>query len=125
MTTTAAAAAPLPQPSVLIEVLTRVTDPAVPGTDKLPLIETPTDADAAALDRFTRALTDNQLTPLEISAREVAAVDDEPGLVVADVTITPASPDAEPFAFPMQFRFSDGRWQLSRQTADMLLAYQG
>lgn len=110
---------------MLIDVLTRITDPAVPGAEKLPLIENATAADAAAVDRFTTALVDNQLPPLEISARDVAPVDTRAGLVVAQVSITPADPTAEPFVFPMEFSFAENHWQLSRHTADLLLAYQG
>lgn len=117
--------AQLPQPSALLDVLTRISDPAVPGSDKLGLIEGGTAGDATALDDFTAALSDSQLTPLEFSVTHIASSDREPGAVVADVAITPAEPgpEAEPFSFPMEFRTVGGTWQLSRYTADLLLEY--
>lgn len=123
MTSSAAAPQALPQPAPLLDVLTRISDPAIPGRDKLNLVEGATDSDATALDAFTTALRDNQLAPLTFSVTGIVASDREPGLVSADVTITPSGPDAAPFAFPMEFRGVDNTWQLSRHTADLLLAY--
>lgn len=123
MTSSAVAPQEPPQPAALLDVLTRISDPAVPGRDKLNLVEGATGADATALDAFTTALRDNQLAPLTFSVTGIVASDREPGLVNADVTITAADPEAAPFSFPMEFRGVDNTWQLSRRTADMLLAY--
>jgi hypothetical protein len=123
VTSSAAAPQALPQPAALLDVLTRLSDPAVPGRDKLNLVEGATDADATALDAFTTALRDNQLAPLNFSVTGIVASDREPDLVIADVAVTPADPDAAPFSFPMEFRGADSTWQLSRHTADLLLAY--
>ncbi len=43
---------PLPQPSALTDVMARLADPAVPGTEKVTLIENGTAGEAAGLDRF-------------------------------------------------------------------------
>jgi hypothetical protein len=120
---TTAAPKALPQPAALLDVLTRISDPAVPGRDKLTLVEGATPADATALDAFTAALRDNQLAPLSFTVTGIAASDREPDLVSADVTATPADPEAAPFSFPMEFRGVNNTWQLSRHTADLLLAY--
>ena len=128
----ATAAAPsrpaeLPQPSALIDVLNRLSDPAIPGTDKLVLVEGATGEEVATLDAFGSALRDNKMLPLEYTATEVAWSQGRPGYVEANVTATPADPAAAPFSFPMEFRpVADSvppSWQLSRQTADLLLAF--
>ncbi|MDF2826673.1 MAG: hypothetical protein K0R68_4081, partial [Mycobacterium sp.] len=97
--------------------MTRISDPAVPGSQKLALIEGATNEDATALDGFTAALRDNQMAPLEFSVTNIATSEREPGAVVADVTITPADaerpggaaagPPAAPFSFPMEFQTAD------------------
>ena len=73
-TTTVAPApqsAPLPDPAALTDLLGRLADPAVPGTDKLPLVEGATAGDAATLDNFTKALQDNHMIPLTFTATNV------------------------------------------------------
>ncbi|MGB3480807.1 MAG: hypothetical protein WBB07_01155 [Mycobacterium sp.] len=117
--------AQLPQPAALLDVLNRLSDPGVPGVDKLDLIEGATAREATALDAFTTALRDNQLAPLEYGVTGIRWSADQPGFVVADVTATPADPAAAPFSYPMEFRASSSSWQLSQQTADLLLALGG
>lgn len=114
---------PLPPPEALSDVVARLADPAVPGTDKLPLVENTTGADAAALDTFAAALRDSGFTPVTVRASDI--VSSRPGDVVATITVT--GPDsgagAGGFTFPMEFRRVGSGWQLTRQTAEMLLAF--
>jgi hypothetical protein len=116
---------PLPPPEALSDVVVRLADPAVPGTDKLPLVENSTGADAAALDTFAAALRDNGFTPVTVRASDI--VSSRPGDVVATIAVT--GPDSEAgagtagFSFPMEFRRVANGWQLTRQTAEMLLAF--
>jgi len=119
-----ASASALPAPEVLIDVLSRLADPAVPGTDKLGLVEGATADNAAMIDKFAKALQDNGFNPLTFAATDIAWSDKIPGDVRATINITtsnPANPGA--FTFPMEFRPVQDGWQLSRQTADMLLAF--
>lgn len=125
--TTAAPAQPaqLPEPSALIDVLAKLSDPAVPGSSKLTLVEGATPAESAALENFAKALQDNHMLPLTFAATDVAWSDQHPANVRASVTITAAKPDSGPFTFPMEFTPAQVGWQLSRDTADQLLAFGG
>ena len=125
-TTTVAPApqsAPLPDPAALTDLLGRLADPAVPGTDKLTLVEGSTAGDAATLDNFTKALRDNHMVPLTFTAKDLAWSDQHPGNVVASVNATGPDPQTGGLSFPMEFAPSAGGWELSRQTADMLLVF--
>lgn len=113
---------PLPPPSALTDVMARLSDLAVPGDQKIKLIENAAPREAAGLDRFTAALRDNGSLPLTFEARDLAWSSSEPGNVVATVVITAAGPRGGQFAFPLEFAPSEGTWQLTRQTADLLLA---
>jgi hypothetical protein len=113
---------PLPPPAALTDVMARLSDPAVPGDQKLTLIEDAAPGEAVALDRFAAALRDNGSLPLTFEARDLAWSQSAPGHVVATVVITPANPPDGQFTFPMEFAPADGTWQLTRQTADLLLA---
>jgi len=115
--------APLPDPAALIDLLARLADPGVPGTEKLVLVQGATPADAGTLDRFTKALADNHMIPLTFAAADVAWSEQEPGNVVASVTATGPDPKAGGFSFPMEFVPFGAGWQLSRHTADMLLVF--
>ena len=115
----------LPAASELIDVLTRLADPAITGSDKLPLVEGATGGDAADLDKFAKALQDNGMLPLTFAATDLVWSPDTPGDVTANVTAAPADPGKGPFSFPMDFTSKSGRWQLSRKTADLLLALGG
>jgi hypothetical protein len=118
--------APLPPPSALTDVLYRLADPAVPGGQKLTLIADAGPGDAAALDRFGKALADNGYHPMTFDAADLAwassgdaAVDDVVATVIAR---TPPGRTGGDFTFPMEFaRTPDGGWQLTRDSADMLL----
>ena len=115
--------APLPDPAALTDLLGRLADPAVPGTDKLPLVEGATAGDAATLDNFTKALQDNHMIPLTFTATNLAWSDENPANVVASVNATGPDPEAGGLSFPMEFAPAVGGWELSRQTADMLLVF--
>jgi hypothetical protein len=113
--------APLPPPSALTDVLYRLADPAVPGTEKLGLIEDAGPGDAAALDRFGKALADNGYHPMTFDAADLtwAAAGDVVATVIAR---TPPGRTGGDFTFPMEFaRTLDGGWQLTRDSADTLL----
>jgi hypothetical protein len=114
--------APLPPPEALTDVMARLTDPNVPGADKLDLIQNATPDDAATLDTFTKALRDSGFMPLSFEARDVTWMQSQPGSVTANVVVKSAN--AQPgrdFTFPMDFVPAHGSWQLSRQTADMIM----
>ncbi len=117
-------AAPLPAPDALTDVLYRLADPAVKGADKLQLVESTTPADAATIDKFAAALRDGGFTPLTFTASEIRWSDRRPNDALASINVTTSNP-ANPgnFTFPMEFRQDRGSWQLSRETADMLLAF--
>ena len=114
---------PPPAPEALSDVVVRLADPAVPGTDKLPLVENTTAADAAALDTFAAALRDSGFTPVTVRATDI--VPGRPGDVVATITVTgpESGAGADGFTFPMEFRRVGNGWQLTQQTAEMLLAF--
>lgn len=113
----------LPAPEALTDVLTRLADPSIPGVQKVPLVQYATPDDAAALDRFGKALADNGLAAPTIQATDLAWAPGQPGDVVATITVTSAAPDpaAKPFVYPMQFTPAGSGWQLTKATADQLL----
>ena len=114
---------PLPPPEALTDVLVRLSDPAVPGADKIGLVELATADDAAALDKFGRALADNSALPLTFDATDLKWSETEAGNVVATVNVTTASQPPGKFSFPMEFTPVHDRWQLTRKTADLLLEF--
>ncbi|MEZ0342232.1 hypothetical protein ACAG25_19885 [Mycobacterium sp. pV006] len=115
---------PLPPPEALTDVLVRLSDPAVPGTDKVALISETGPADAAALDRFATALRDNRALPLRFEARDLAWSGAQPGQVVATVQVITANPGYGQFTYPLEFTADGPSWQLTRQSADLLLQLQ-
>jgi hypothetical protein len=118
--------APLPDPAALTDVVAALTDPAIPGKDKLTLIEGATAEDAEALDRFTKALSDNRMLPMTYTATELEWTDSTGGeRLVANVTLTSSRPETPPFSFPMEFLKTATGWQLSRTTAEQLLTLGG
>lgn len=121
--TTAADTGPLPPPEALTAVMDRLADPRVPGADKLPLVQNSAPPDAAILDQFSAALRDGGFDPVVFKVTDVRWAD-QPGAVLAGVTVTTTNP-AKPgeFTFPMEFRAGPGGWQLTRDTAEMLLAF--
>jgi hypothetical protein len=117
--------APLPTPDALIDVLNRLADPNVPGINKLNLVEGATPDSAGTLDKFTNALRDNGDLPMTFAANNVAWSDQNPSHVMATVTVNTARANNGKFTFPMEFTPSapfQGGWQLSRRTAETLLA---
>ncbi len=112
---------PLPPDSALIDVMSRLSDPALPGDQKVLLIEGGTADEAAGLDRFGIALRDSGSLPLTFEARDLAWSQSDPGNVVATVVIRTANPQNGDFTYPMEFARTDDAWQLTRQTADLLL----
>ncbi len=115
-------AVPLPPPNALTDVLYRLTDVNVPGAEKVNLVEHGTPADAAALDRFGKALVDGGYTPLTIEARDLAWSQSDHGNVVATIVVQTAGENTGDFSYPMEFRPVDSGCQLTRETADLLLA---
>jgi hypothetical protein len=114
--------APLPPPDVLIDVLNRLADPNVPGINKVNLVEGATADSAGTLDKVTNALRDNGYLPMTFTANDIAWSDKNPSHVMATVIVKTAQPNNANFTFPMEFTpFQEG-WQLSRRTAEMLLA---
>ena len=83
--------------------LARLSDPAVPGADKIGLVELATADDAAALDKFGKALADNGALPLTFEAVDLKWSDTETGNVVATVNVTTANNPPGTFSFPMEF----------------------
>jgi hypothetical protein len=114
---------PLPPPQALIDVLNRLSDPAVPGADKITLVDLASAGDAAALDKFGRALADNGALPLTFEATDLKWSESEAGNVVATVDVTTANKPPGKFSFPMEFTSSRDSWQLTRKTADLLLDF--
>ncbi len=118
-----AAPAGPPVPEALADVLYRLADPAVPGPDKLPLVEGATASDAPSLDGFAAALRDGGFNPATVTATDIRWSDTETGNVLATVTITGPTPDrGGEFRFPLEFRPQDGGWQLTQDTAELLLS---
>ncbi|BBZ40026.1 hypothetical protein [Mycobacterium conspicuum] len=115
-------AAPLPPPEALTDVLARLADPNVPGTNKLNLVEGATPESAPTLDKFTNALRDNGYQPMTFVADSIAWSDRNPADVQATVTVKTARANNGVFTFPMEFAPFQGGWQLSKRTAQMLLA---
>ncbi|MGK2882070.1 MAG: hypothetical protein ACSLE6_15130 [Mycobacterium sp.] len=112
----------LPEPAALTDVLYRLADPAVPGADKLTLIEGATPDDAAVLDTFANALRDNGFAPLTFAATALGWSDRVAGDVTTTIDVTPSA-DVGVFTFPMDFHPVDGVWQLSGGTAELLLTF--
>ncbi|MBW0017135.1 MAG: hypothetical protein JO236_06275 [Mycobacterium sp.] len=114
---------PLPAPEALVDVLTRLSDPAVPGANKTDLVQGATPETGAVLDKYTNALRDNGYLPMTFTAEGIAWSDQNASNVMA--TINVSSANNRRFTFPMDFTpcaTCQGSWQLSRKTAEMLLA---
>src|ERR1700761_5695886 len=114
--------APVPPPEALTEVLNRLADPNVSGINKVSLVEGATPESAATLDKFTNALRDNGYLPMTFTANDIAWSDKNPANVMATVIVHTARANNGTFTFPMEFTPFQGGWQLSRRTAEMLLA---
>ena len=114
---------PAAAPEALTDVMYRLADPAVPGKDKLDLVENTTADEAGTIDRFAAALRDGGFTPLTFAASEIRWSDHQPGDAPwrPSTSRRPTRSNPGGFTFPMEFRPHNGGWQLSRETADMLL----
>ncbi len=124
----AAAAEPaaLPPPEALADVISRMADPAVPGMDKITLVQNGAAPDVRVLDSFAAALRDVGYSPLTVTARDLRWSDARPGDVLAMVTLTgpkPADDRPPQFSMPMEFTPGSQGWQLTRETAQSLLAF--
>ena len=115
-------AALLPPPEALTDVLSRLADPNVPGINKVNLIEGATPESAATLDKFTNALRDNGYQPMTFVAENIAWSDKNPSDVMATITVKTAHANNGAFMFPMEFTPAQEGWQLSKRTAETLLA---
>ena len=114
--------APLPPPTALTDLMSRLADPNISGPDKVSLIQNGTPDDAAALDRFGKALRDSGYAPLTFEATDLTWAQDQPGNVIANITIKAGGPQAgKDLEFPMEFSPQQDSWQLTRQTTDLLL----
>ena len=113
---------PLPTPEALTDILARLADPSVAGINKVSLVEGATPESADTLDKFTNALRDNGYLPMNFVAHDIAWSDKTPANVVATIDVNTAHPANASFHFPMEFTPFQGGWQLSRRTAEMLLA---
>jgi hypothetical protein len=117
-------AAPLPSPDALAGVLYRLADPAVPGLQKLNLVEGATPENGAVFDEFANALVNGGYAPVKFDVRDIGWSDRDPADVVANVSVGSSDPHGPRFSFPMEFKPYQGGWQLSARTADVLLAYR-
>lgn len=118
-------ATPLPAPEALTDVLNRLADPDVLGIDKVTLIEGATPESAATLDKFSNALRDNGYLPMTFTANNIAWADQNPSNVMATIGVNTAQANRGVFSFPMEFTPvppPQQGWQLSKRTAEMLLA---
>jgi hypothetical protein len=113
----------LPPAAALTDLMGRLSDPNVPGTDKFGLVQYGTPADGAALDKFSKALHDSGYAPLTFEATDMTWAQDQPGNVIANITIKAGGAQAgdKDLKFPMEFAPQQANWQLTRQTADLLL----
>lgn len=116
---------PIPPPDALTDVMYRLADPSVPGPGKLALVAGSSGPDAVALDRFAAALRDGGFSPVTFTATDIRWSQTQPAAAIATLTVTTTNP-AKPgeFSFPMEFTpVPGGGWQLTRDTAEMVLAY--
>lgn len=120
-TSAAAASAPdhpLPDPAALNDVLNKLADPNLPGTDKVTAVQ---GATPEQLDKFTKAIGDAGFSPLSFTVKDPKWSTETPGDVEAVVTINSPSPKMGGFAVPMSFSPEGEGWKLSKRTSDLLL----
>src|SRR3984957_20074436 len=113
-----------PPPAALAGVLYRLADAAVPGPQKLNLVEGATPENAGVFDQFSNALLNGGFTPVKIDIRDVGWSDRDPADVMANVDVSSSNPKGPRFSFPMEFKPFQRGWQLSARTADVLLAFR-
>ncbi len=120
-TSAAAASAPdhpLPDPAALNDVLNKLADPNLPGTEKVTAVQ---GATPEQLDKFTKAIGDAGFSPLSFTVKDPKWSSETPGDVEAVVTINSPSPKMGGFAVPMSFSPEGEGWKLSKRTSDLLL----
>lgn len=122
--TASAQTAALPPADALAGVLYRLADPAVPGLQKLTLVEGATPENGAVFDDFANALVNGGYAPVKFDVRDIGWSDRDPADVVANVNVGSPDPRGPHFAFPMEFKPYQGGWQLAARTADVLLAFR-
>ena len=101
--------------------MARLADPNIPGSEKVGLVEHATADDAAALDRFGLALRDGGYLPVMFEAIDLTWSQANNGNVLTTVVVKTANEQGGDFTFPMEFSPTQDSWQLTRQTADILL----
>jgi hypothetical protein len=116
--------APLPSPDALAGVLYRLADPAVPGLQKLNLVEGATPENGAVFDEFANALVNGGYAPVKFDVRDIGWSDRDPADAVANVNVGSPDPHGPHFSFPMEFKPYQGGWELSARTANVLLAFR-
>jgi hypothetical protein len=112
---------PLPDATTLTDVMGRLADPNIPSSDKVGLVQYGSPADVAALDRFAKALHDSGYAPLTFEATDLGWAQDQPGDVIALITVKSGAQAGKDLQFPMEFSPQQDSWQLTRKTADLLL----
>jgi hypothetical protein len=117
-------ATPLPTPDALAGVLYQLADPAVPGLQKLNLVEGATPENGAVFDEFANALVNGGYAPVKFEIRDIGWSDRDSADAVANVGVGSSDPHGPRFSFPMEFKPYQGGWQLSARTADVLLAFR-
>jgi hypothetical protein len=115
---------PLPARDALAAVLYRLADPAVPGAQKINLVEGATPENADVFDQFANALRNGGYAPVKFDVRDVGWSDRDPADAMANVNVSSSNPRGPRFSFPMEFKPYQGGWQLSARTADVLLAFR-
>ena len=115
---------PLPTPGALTDVMYRLADSGIPGADKLSLVQNVAPSEAATLDKFASALRDGGFAPVMFEATDIRWSDTQSGDVLATITVTTTNPgNRAEFTFPMEYLPAGSGWQLSRETAETLLAF--
>ena len=107
--TAAPQAAPLPPPDALAGVLYRLADAAVPGPQKLNLVEGATPENAGVFDQFSNALLNGGFTPVKFDIRDVGWSDRDPADVVANVDVSSSNPKGSTILFSHGVQAVSGR----------------
>jgi hypothetical protein len=115
---------PLPSSKALSAVLYRLADPAVPGAQKLNLVEGAASDNAGVFDQFASALVNGGYAPVKFDVRDIGWSDRDPADVLADVNVSSTNSRGPRFSFPMEFKPYQAGWQLSARTAEVLLAFR-
>jgi hypothetical protein len=104
--------------------LSRLADPALPGAQKLNLVEGAAPDNAGVFDQFASALVNGGYAPVKFDVRDIRWSDRDPADAVADVNVSSTNSRGPRFSFPMEFKPYQAGWQLSARTAEVLLAFR-